>query len=93
MESDSAKVLIEDLLAEGEWLHRLARNLAVDPDVADDAVQETWMAALRHPPQTDLELGCPARAADASLAREAPGFTRELAFEAARASSCWALRD
>jgi DNA-directed RNA polymerase specialized sigma24 family protein len=36
------------MLAHADWLSRLARHL-VNPDVADDAVYETWAAPLRSP--------------------------------------------
>lgn len=38
------------LLAEDAWLRRLARVLVADESRADDLVQDTWTAALRHPP-------------------------------------------
>jgi RNA polymerase sigma-70 factor (ECF subfamily) len=43
---------LEALLAHADWLERLARHLATD-DVAHDAVQETWLAAMRAPPAAD----------------------------------------
>lgn len=47
--SDS-RICIEELLAHRSWLERLARTLTRDPHAADDAVQNTWMSAIRHPP-------------------------------------------
>jgi len=43
-----------DLLAHATWLRQLARSLVRDdrPD-ADDLVQDTWVAALRRPPDAD----------------------------------------
>ncbi len=41
---------IEELLDHAGWLRRLAASLVADPAHADDLVQETWVAALRHPP-------------------------------------------
>jgi RNA polymerase sigma factor (sigma-70 family) len=38
------------LLANHTWLHRLAAHLVSGADGADDAVQETWVAALRDRP-------------------------------------------
>lgn len=35
------------MLADLDWLNGLARRLVQDPALADDAVQETWMAARR----------------------------------------------
>jgi hypothetical protein len=40
----------EMLVAHGEWLGRLAAYLLRDGAEAEDAVQETWEAALRSPP-------------------------------------------
>lgn len=42
------------LLDHTEWLRGLARRLVHDTAVADDLVQETWLAALRSPPDADL---------------------------------------
>src|SRR5215813_5175843 len=39
----------EELLANAEWLRRLAVSL-VGPGAAEDVVQDTWVAALRRPP-------------------------------------------
>jgi RNA polymerase sigma-70 factor (ECF subfamily) len=41
---------IEELLAHGRWVRRLARSLVADPNVADDLEQQTWTAALARPP-------------------------------------------
>jgi RNA polymerase sigma-70 factor (ECF subfamily) len=41
----------EELLSHAQWLRRLALRLAGDESVADDLVQETWLAALRRPPR------------------------------------------
>jgi RNA polymerase sigma factor (sigma-70 family) len=40
----------EELLAHAGWLRRLAVSLVGPAAGADDLVQETWLAALRHPP-------------------------------------------
>ena len=45
---------IESLLDEGPFLGRLARALVRDEDLADDLIQETWLAALRKPPEGDV---------------------------------------
>ena len=37
---------IERLLADDDWIRRLARRLVRDPDAADDLVQDAWVAAL-----------------------------------------------
>ena len=41
----------ETLLRHAAWLRRLARRLAHDDATADDLVQETWLAAVRRPPE------------------------------------------
>src|SRR5262245_58257829 len=46
-----ARLRPEDLLADAAWMRRLARALLGDPHDADDIVQDTWLAALRHPPE------------------------------------------
>ena len=51
VESDNR---IESLLDEGPFLARLARALVRDEHLADDLIQETWLAALRRPPQGDV---------------------------------------
>jgi RNA polymerase sigma-70 factor (ECF subfamily) len=38
---------LEGLLAEDQWIRRLARRLAGDAHAAEDLVQDTWAAALR----------------------------------------------
>jgi len=45
----SARFDAEELLRHATWLRALARAL-VRPDEVDDVVQETWAAALAHPP-------------------------------------------
>lgn len=46
-------VRIEELLAHAGWLRRLAASLVRGGAAADDLVQDTWMAALEHPPHGD----------------------------------------
>jgi RNA polymerase sigma-70 factor (ECF subfamily) len=41
---------MESLLAEREWVRRLARTLARDEAGADDVEQEAWLAATERPP-------------------------------------------
>ena len=43
----------ETLLAHATWLRRLAAGLVGDRTRADDLVQDTWVAALRRPPEED----------------------------------------
>jgi RNA polymerase sigma-70 factor (ECF subfamily) len=44
---------IDELLAHAGWLRALASALIADPAEADDLVQDTWLAAVRHPPSAD----------------------------------------
>ena len=44
---------IEELLNEAGWLRQLAATLVRDG--ADDLVQDTWLATLRHPPASANE--------------------------------------
>ena len=41
---------MDALLAQCEWVRHLVRHLVFDRDVADDVVQQTYLAALEHPP-------------------------------------------
>src|SRR5436305_12539391 len=43
---------LNDLLAHAEWLRRLATHLVGRQD-AGDLLQQTWLAALRSPPDRD----------------------------------------
>ena len=45
----------EALLEHATWLRRLAGSLVGDAASADDAAQDTWVAALHHPPSTDRD--------------------------------------
>ena len=47
MDADSSSLPTNDLLSDLEWLGQLARRLVSDPDLADDACQEAWLAASR----------------------------------------------
>ncbi|MEM1451456.1 MAG: sigma-70 family RNA polymerase sigma factor [Planctomycetota bacterium] len=38
---------LESLLAQDDWLRRLARRLVRDPELADELAQEAWLAGLR----------------------------------------------
>lgn len=42
---------LEELLTETGWMRRLAVRLAGDSHLADDIVQDTWIAAMRRPPE------------------------------------------
>ncbi len=47
---------IEHLLAQSDWVTRLARVLVRDPATADDVVQATWLDVLRTPPRASVRL-------------------------------------
>ena len=42
-----------ELLAQRDWLLRLAHSLVADPTLAEDLVQETWLSALRTRPASE----------------------------------------
>lgn len=42
---------VESLLANAGWVRALARGLVGRDDLADDVVQETWLAAIESPPR------------------------------------------
>jgi len=44
---------IDELLAHAGWLRGLASALIADPAEVDDLVQDTWLAAVSHPPSAD----------------------------------------
>lgn len=44
---------IDELLHHAGWLRGLARSLVHESAAAEDLVQDTWLAALRHPPARD----------------------------------------
>jgi RNA polymerase sigma-70 factor (ECF subfamily) len=46
----------EELLANAGWLHALARSLVADGHRADDVVQQTFAAAVEHPPGDGVPL-------------------------------------
>ncbi|MCC7015243.1 MAG: sigma-70 family RNA polymerase sigma factor [Planctomycetes bacterium] len=46
----------DELLAEADWLSALARQLVRDASQAEDLAQETWIAALKHPPERSRPL-------------------------------------
>ena len=50
MDPAAPPVPIDALLAEREWVRRLASALAANPADADDLEQDAWLAALRSPP-------------------------------------------
>lgn len=76
---------LERLLSQREWLRRFALDLVREPSLAEDVVQETWVAALRSPPSGDERswLAAVARRA-ASFLRRSEGRRREREERAAR---------
>jgi RNA polymerase sigma-70 factor (ECF subfamily) len=56
MEGTERETTAEELLAHSAWLRRLALRLVHDADVADDLVQETWIAAVRRVPDASQSL-------------------------------------
>lgn len=54
MRDSLAPTEIADLLAHSAWIRTLAGALVRDDARADDLAQETWVAALRHPPAASL---------------------------------------
>ncbi len=65
MSPERTNATIESLLAQAGWLDALARRLVADPHEADEIVQETWIAAIQHPPH----LSVPVRSWLARVAR------------------------
>jgi len=56
MDPRTEAVWTEELLAHAGWVRALARKLVDDRDNADDAVQQTWLAALVRRPSTGRPL-------------------------------------
>ncbi|MFH0943710.1 MAG: sigma-70 family RNA polymerase sigma factor [Planctomycetota bacterium] len=52
MESRPFAIDPEELRQQAEWVKALARRLVTDEHVAEDLAQETWLAALQHPPDS-----------------------------------------
>ena len=61
----------EELLAHAGWVRSLARSLVGDPSLADDVVQETWIAALERPPRDRQALSAWLRRVVLNFARKA----------------------
>ena len=57
MKEATPPTTIEELLAQADWVRGLASALLGESGDADDLVQDTWLAAIRHPPAA----GRPAR--------------------------------
>jgi len=60
----------EELLSHADFVRLLARSLVLDEQSADDIAQETWLAAVAHPPASD-------RSPRAWLARVVKNFSRK----------------
>jgi DNA-directed RNA polymerase specialized sigma24 family protein len=56
MDGEAPGVSPEELLTHAAWLRRLARALAGEGPGAEDAVQDTYLAALTTPPARDRPL-------------------------------------
>ncbi|MEZ6016731.1 MAG: sigma-70 family RNA polymerase sigma factor [Planctomycetota bacterium] len=54
MDTSLSQEQIERLFAHTDWLRALARRLVRDASAAEDLVQETWLAALKAPPDDTL---------------------------------------
>ena len=50
MGAEPLQIRFEELYEHAGWVRALARSLVADSGVAEDLVQETWLAALRRPP-------------------------------------------
>jgi RNA polymerase sigma-70 factor (ECF subfamily) len=53
---EARAIAVEELLAESDWVRRLARALVSDPDAAEDVAQQALVAALERPPKADRPL-------------------------------------
>jgi RNA polymerase sigma factor (sigma-70 family) len=53
MRADNPTITYEDLLSHAAWLKRLAARLVESSAAAEDLVQDTFVAALRSPPEGD----------------------------------------
>lgn len=51
MKQDERTLDVERLLAQSDWARGLALRLVGDAQLADDVVQEAWVAALERPPE------------------------------------------
>jgi RNA polymerase sigma-70 factor (ECF subfamily) len=51
MENHPRAIRADVLLAEMDWVQRLARSLVRDPSLADDIAQDAWLQALERPPR------------------------------------------
>jgi RNA polymerase sigma-70 factor (ECF subfamily) len=67
MSAPTSHADVSELLQHSAWIRHLARVLVRDEALADDLVQETWLAALRSPPRA----GEPARPWLAEVLRNA----------------------
>jgi RNA polymerase sigma-70 factor (ECF subfamily) len=80
--TESFPIRAESLLQHREFVRALARSLVRDEHAAQDVVQETWLAALRHPPRTPAALpGWLARVVRTRAQNVARGESRRVARE------------
>ncbi len=56
MASRSVPETLQELLTHQAWVRGLARALVGDADLADDATQQTWLAAIERPPSSGANL-------------------------------------
>jgi RNA polymerase sigma-70 factor (ECF subfamily) len=81
MATDSLHLDADQLLSHSAWVRALARNLLADDALADDVVQDTWVAALGRAPRHPSRARAWLAAIAANLARSQ---RRERARRAAR---------
>ncbi|MEW6743614.1 MAG: RNA polymerase sigma factor [Planctomycetota bacterium] len=51
MSESPFRIDLDILLAQSQWVRRLARSLVLGESQVDDAVQQTWLNVLGHPPR------------------------------------------
>jgi RNA polymerase sigma-70 factor (ECF subfamily) len=56
MKHENASMGVEEFLEHAGWVRRLARQLVRDQALADDVVQEAWLAAVRRPPEAGVSV-------------------------------------
>lgn len=56
MSFPASPIPIDQLLAQREWVRRVARAMVRDENDADDLEQGMWLSALQHPPRSERSL-------------------------------------